>query len=178
MSSEVLKQEKSPEKNELIDDNARKFIVDELDKRLLDNPGVVSFVLTTDWLEMSEDSEIKLARKVFANGGVQTLLIKKVTKNGRRESEKRKITDEEYLDLVVGSVLCVQKKRFEFNYTQAGINFLMKYDKFSESDLHVLEVDAHDDEERSMFDPGAFQDNLVEVTGDLRYYGYRVAEFT
>lgn len=178
MSSEAPKQEKSPEKNQLFDDNARKFIVEELDKRLLDNPGVVSFVLTTDWLETNEDSETKLAHKVFDSGDVQILLIKKVMNGSKRVSEKHKITDEEYRELLAGSVLRIQKKRFEFNYTQSGIDFSMKYDRFSESNLRILEVDAPGDEKRGLFDPGSFPSKLVEVSGDLRYYGYRVASHT
>lgn len=178
MDNEALKQKRTPEKNELIDDNARKFIVEELDEVLLDASGTVSFVLTTDWLETNDDSETKLAHKLFDSGDVQILLIKKVTNSCKRESEKHNITDEEYRELLAGSVLRVQKKRFEFNYAQSGIDFSMKYDRFSESNLRILEVDASSDEDRGVFDPNAFSGKLVEVTGDMRYYGYRVAGLT
>ena len=176
MSSEAPKPEKSPEKNELVDDNARKFVVEELNESLLQDTGTVSFVLTTDWLETNEDSETKLAHKAFANGDVQILLIKKVTKNGKRESEKRNITDEEYRELLAGSTLRVQKKRYEFEHVQSGVAFSMKYDVFDRSGLRVLEVDASTDAERALFNANTFPGQITEVTGDLRYYGYRIAK--
>jgi len=40
----------------------------------------------------------------------------------------------------------------------------------------MLEVDASDERERNSFSPDDFPADLEEVTGDIRYYGYRVAE--
>lgn len=178
MSLDVSKRERSREKSELVDDNARKFAVEELDESLLQGTGAVSFVLTTDWLETNRDSETKLAHKVFDSGEIQILRIKKVMNGSKRESEKHSISDEEYRELLTSSILRVQKERHEFNYIQSGIKFSMKYDIFSESSLRILEVDAPNDEERDAFDPVAFPGKMMEVTGDLGYYGYRVAGLT
>ena len=172
MSGEIPRN--NPEKKETLDDNARKFIVEAIDPTLLEGSEVSSFTLTTDWLETGEDNEKKLAHKKFDNGDIQILLIAKVTKDGNRTSEKAKITDEEYKNLLESSVLHLEKKRHEFTYTQNGIPFFMKYDEFADSALRILEVDAGSDELRDSFDPGVFPTKLVEVTGDLKYHGYRV----
>ena len=78
----------TPEKRKIIADNARKFIVDEIDPTLLDGDDTVSFTLTTDWLETGEDDEKKIAHKAFADGTAQTLLIAKVTVGGKRTANK------------------------------------------------------------------------------------------
>lgn len=54
--------------------------------------------------------------------------------------------------------------------------FSVKYDKFADSKLSILEVDASSEERRESFDPEGFPAELEEVTSDIRYYGYRVAE--
>lgn len=165
----------NPEK-QMLDDNARKFTCGSLDPSDLNSNEVISFVLTTDWLETSEDNERKLAYKKFENGDIQILLITKITKDGRRTSEKQKITNEEYSKLLASSVLRVEKVRQEFDYEQNGVNFSLKYDDFGEDKPKVLEVDAPTDQKRDLFDPKALPVELTEVTGDISYYGYRVAE--
>jgi len=163
------------EKKEVLDDNARKFIIDAVDPALLEKSNVSSFTLIVDWLETSEDNEKKVAYKKFDNGNIQILLISKVTKDGHRTSEKEKITEEEYKDLLASSVLHLEKKRYEFEYTQNNTSFSVKYDEFDEGKLCMLEVDASSEEERNAFIPSDFPNTLTEVTGELRYYGYRVA---
>lgn len=165
----------NPKKKEVLDDNARKFIVEAIDPALLEKSNASSFILATDWLETDEASEKKLAYKKFDNGDIQILLIAKVTKNGSRTSEKEKITKEQYEKLLSSSILHLEKKRYEFMYTQDGIPFSMKYDKFADSEVRILEVDAESDDARSVFNPNDFPAVLTEVTGDMRYYGYRVA---
>ena len=166
----------TPEKKEILDDNARKFTLGGLSPAYLDDHDASSFVMTTDWLVVDEDREEKLAYKKFKDGEIQILLIKKVMdREGRRTSVKEKIAEEGYQELKVRSVLQVEKTRFEFTYPQNGINFLMKYDEFADSELRVLEVDAKSDYERELFDKVQFPTALTEVTGNLDYYGYRVA---
>jgi hypothetical protein len=165
----------SPEKKEIIDDNARKFIVNAIDPKFLEENRATSFNLITDWLEIGDDDEKKVAYKEFENGNIQTLLIAKITKNGDRTSEKEKITEDKYEELLSSSMLHLEKKRSEFTYTQNGTAFSVKYDEFAESKLCILEVDAINEEERNSFSPGDFPGELTEVTGDIRYYGYRVA---
>lgn len=165
----------SPEKKESLDDNARKFKLDGLSKVFLDTYDATSFILTTDWLKTDEDSEEKLAYKKFDNGDVQILLIAKVTNNGNRTSVKEKITEEKYRELKASSTLQVQKTRFEFSYPQSEVMLSMKYDEFTNSKLRVLEVDAANDTERDSFVTSEFPVKLIEVTGNLSYYGYRVA---
>jgi hypothetical protein len=166
----------NPEKKEVLDDNARKFIVETIDPTLLVETRASSYTLTTDWLETGEDNEKKLAHKKFDNGDIQILLIAKVTKDGNRTSEKTKITEDEYKRLLESSVLHLEKKRHEFTYAQNGVSFSMKYDEFADSELRILEVDAASDEMRDSFIPEDFPAELIEVTGDTQYYGYRVAD--
>lgn len=165
----------NPEKKEILDDNARKFIVDVIDSKFLEENRAIAFNLITDWLEIGGDDEKKVAYKEFENGDIQTLLIAKVTKNGDRTSEKEKITKEQYEELLNSSMLHLEKKRSEFTYVQNGISLSIKYDEFAKSKLRILEVDATNEEERDSFSPGDFPGELIEVTGDMRYYGYRIA---
>jgi hypothetical protein len=165
----------SPEK-QVLDDNARKFTCDLLDLSQLSTSEVTSFVLTTDWLEAGEDNERKLAYKKFENGDIQILLITKVTKDGRRTTEKQKITDDEYNKLLTSSILQIEKVRQEFSYEQNGVEFSLIYDDFGEGKPRILEVDASKDQDRDSFDPAVFPLELREVTGDMSYYGYRVAK--
>jgi CYTH domain-containing protein len=174
MSVEIPKH--NPEKKEKLDDNARKFITGTLDPELLDRNGASSFTLTVDWLETGEDNEVKVAHKKFDNGDVQILLIAKITKDGNRTSEKEKVTEDKYQQLKTSSVLHLEKKRYEFEYSQNGTTFSVKYDEFADGKLNMLEVDASNEEERNSFSPDDFPAELEEVTGDVRYYGYRIAE--
>lgn len=166
----------NPEKKEKLEDNARKFTAEALDSEFLRAHNASSFTLTVDWLETGEDTEVKVAHKKFDNGDVQILLIAKTTKDGNRVSEKEKIDEERYQQLKASSILHLEKKRHEFEYQQNGIPFSVKYDEFADGKLSILEVDAPSEEQRESFNPEEFPTALEEVTGDIRYYGYRVAE--
>jgi hypothetical protein len=166
----------TPEKSKLLDDNARKFVVEAIDHEFLEENGASSFTLTADWLETGEDNEKKIVRKQFDTGDIQILLIAKVTKDGNRISEKQKITERKYEELLGSSILHLEKKRHEFEYTQDNILFSIKFDEFAGGELYILEVDAPSEEERDSFSPNDFPAKLTEVTGDIRYYGYRVAD--
>lgn len=166
----------TPEKKEVLDDNARKFTLDGLTPAFLDDNRADSFVMTTDWLVTDEDSEEKLAYKKFKSGEVKILLIKKVMdQDGKRKSVKQEITQEKYEELKTASILQVEKTRHEFSYSQNETDYSLKYDEFADSELRVLEVDAKDDNERESFDKTRFPVVLNEVTGNLDFYGYRVA---
>lgn len=166
----------TPEKNEILDDNARKFIVETIMPEFLEEHRASAYTMITDWLVTGEDNEKKLAYKKFYTGDTQILLIEKITKDGDRTSEKQKITKEEYEQLLASSLLRLEKKRYEFTYAQNDTPFSVKYDEFAESNLRLLEVDATSEEERSSFTPHNFPVELKEVTGDINYYGYRVAD--
>ncbi len=169
-------QELGPERpKEILDDNARKFTLAEIDANLFDTPDSNSYLMITDWLETNESEETKVVYKRFDNGEALILLITKVTKDGDRTSEKTKITDQKYSELVIKSKIHSEKVRTEFTYHQHGIDFSMKFDQFTDNALHILEVDASSDEERAVFDYRAFPSRLSEVTGNLQYYGFRVA---
>lgn len=164
----------SPERQkEVLDDNARKFIAEPLSADFLSQHGAVSYVLTTDWLETDENSEKKAVCKRYDDGDIQRLLITKVTKDGVRTSEKEKIAKDEYDELLKHSLIRVEKRRAEFSYEQNGTIFEAKYDEFAASNLRILEIDAATDEWRQSFEP---YDGLYEVTGNMDYYGYRVAQ--
>lgn len=166
----------SPERKEILDDNARKFITAPLDSAFLTALGATSYVMTVDWLEKGSDNEKKLAYKQFENGDVQILLIAKLTENGNRTSVKEKLTEDEYTKLATSSVLHLEKKRHEFEYIQNDIPFAVKYDEYTDGKPFMLEVDAASNDAREAFDPDQFPSELQEVTGDIRYYGYRIAE--
>jgi CYTH domain-containing protein len=164
------------ENKEIIDDNARKFIVTNSERDFLKENNAISYDLITDWLELNEDTEKKLAYKKFDNGEVQILLISKVSKDGNRTSTKEKIDEEQYNALLESSILHIEKRRHEFEYVQNDITFSIKFDEFSQSDLLILEADAETEKDRNSFDAVNFSVGLTEVTGDVRYYGYRVAD--
>ncbi|HSW91356.1 MAG TPA: hypothetical protein VLG09_01780 [Candidatus Saccharimonadales bacterium] len=166
----------NPEKKETLADNARKFITEKLSTEFLEEHNASSFMLTVDWLETDEDNEKKLAYKKFEDGDIQILLIAKTTQDGNRTSEKQKITEEEYREHLAHSKLHLEKKRYELEYVQNGIPFSLKYDEFGDEKDRILEVDASTEEERTAFNPSDFPSGLNEVTGDMQYYGYRVAE--
>lgn len=168
--------ENSPERKEKLEDNARKFTTESLDSKFLQDNHASSFTLTVDWLETGKDTEVKVAHKEFDNGDVQILLIAKTTKDGNRVSEKEKIDEGRYKELQAASIQHLEKKRYEFEYKQNGIPFSIKYDEFADNKLNMLEVDAPSEEQRLSFNPDDFPADLEEVTGDIRYYGYRVAE--
>lgn len=167
-----------PEKRGLLEDSARKFTLNSLGSEFLKEIEDHSFLLTTDWLEVGEDKEKKLACKKYKSGKVEYLLIEKFTdENGNRAAPpKKKLTKERYEELLTSSILCVKKVRYEFKVVQNDITLDLKYDEFLDSDLRVLEVDAGTEQERNAFNPSEFPTQLMEVTGDLRYYGYRVAD--
>lgn len=52
----------------------------------------------------------------------------------------------------------------------------MKYDEFTDSGLRVLEVDAGTETDRASFIPNQFPYELTNVTGEIEYYGYRIAD--
>lgn len=58
--------------HEVLDDNARKFVVSSIDSALLDLE-VSRYELITDWLEMASDNEKKLAYKKYPTGELSTL---------------------------------------------------------------------------------------------------------
>jgi hypothetical protein len=159
-----------------LEDNARKFVIEAIDDEFLEKNKATSFTLVVDWLETDEDSEKKLAYKEFDNGDIQILLISKLTEAGKRTSVKEKITEETYNELLNSSVLHLEKKRHEFEYSQNNTSFSIKFDEFTEGELYILEVDAPTEEERNAFNPNDFPAKLTEVTGDIRYYGYRIAD--
>ncbi len=164
------------QQKEFLEDNARKFVVDTISSEFLETNNATSYLLVTDWLETRGDNEKKIVRKVLEDGTVQMLLISKVTIGGNRTSEKEKITEQRYKKILADSILHVEKRRYEFKHTQAGTEFDIKYDVFTDSSLRVLEVDALSDVERESFVPSVMLNGLREVTGDLQYYGYRVAD--
>lgn len=168
-------QNTSPEKVQILEDDARKFLVAKLENDFVSQFDAISFVMTTDWLKADEDSETKLAHKAFDDGRLQILLISKHTKDGKRTSRKEQITQEQYNKFLKSSILKLKKKRHEFKYTQAGVVYDVKLDEFANSLVSILEVDADNESDRLAFDPTTFPGELNEVTGKIDYYGYRIA---
>ncbi|RYX78654.1 hypothetical protein EON76_02940 [bacterium] len=167
----------NPNKHETIDDNALKFTLNGIDRDFLAAAGATSFVLTTDWIEMSKDYEKKLALKTYPDGRRDTLLIKKITNDtGDRKTVKLNLDQKQYDELLDQSVKHLEKIRHEFDYRQNGTIFSMKYDEFIDSPLRILEVDGIDEATRAYFLPNQFPYELTNVTGEIEYYGHRIAD--
>lgn len=168
----------NPEKRETVADNARKFIVDNLELSSIVGDDAVSFRLITDWLVTDEDSEEKVVRKEFSEGGVQTLRITKTTEDGKRSALREEISLDEYERLIGLSLIRVEKMRHEFILRQYEGVFDIKYDEFAGSNnLRILEVDAVSEEMRDAFDITTFPaDSIAEVANDRGYEGYRVSD--
>lgn len=165
------------EGKEGVDDNARKFTLDGVDKEFLKANNAVSFDLDVSWLVTDDDLEKKLVyKKLDDSGEVQTILVSKVIDCGKRKTNKEKITMEEYQNMISNATVNIKKKRYEFKYKQGGTEFDMKYDDFVDSQLQLLEVDAKTEEERNKFNISEFPYKITEVSGDNRYTGYRVKE--
>jgi len=166
----------NPEKAEILDDNARKFIVaSPLTTEFLKANGAISYLLICDWINTGTNDEEKLVYKKFENNETQILLISKATLDGNRTSKKENITSERYMQLLEQSKINVKKIRNEFEYVQDDATYSIKYDEFEGDELRVLEVDAPTDDVRALFKPDNLPFALSEITGDISYYGYRVA---
>jgi hypothetical protein len=163
------------EKVEKIEDNARKFIVGSIDPDFLAANSATSYLLIQDWIITDEDSERKLVYKKLGSGEVQYWMVSKVTISGNRTTEKKKISKEEYTKHLASSKVRVEKQRYEFTFSQGDISFTLKYDEFAGGKLTMLEVDSASSGDRTAFKAADFPYKLSEVTGDQKYYGYRVA---
>lgn len=171
---------KNPEMNKGISDNDRKFIVEDISSEFLVTHAKDMYDMDTYWIETNNDNEAKLVEKTRNNTEKEFLYIAKVGVEQDRKSEKTKLTQQQYteqLDTIDPSKPHVKKRRYEFELTQNGIEFVAKYDVFAGSTLRVLEIDAKSktDEDRNAFDPHAFGFAIVEVTGITQFYGHRIA---
>jgi hypothetical protein len=171
----IERSELPEQKKQKLEDNARKFTLNSLEYSFLQAWDATSYSMTTDWLETNEDTEKKVVLKEYPSGVIKTILISKAMVDGDRTSEKEDISREQYAELAETAELHLQKTRYEFDYVQHGITFHIKYDEFAHSDLRVLEVDADTEDQRTSFDVTAFPAGLTETTGNLDYYGYRIA---
>lgn len=165
------------DKREALDDNARKFIADPIEARMLEELGAKSFNLDVYWLETGEDSERKVVHKQFDDGEVMRLEVTKVRdkETGERVSKKVPIEEPDFVIAKTAAALSLKKRRHEFSFIQDGEEFLTKYDEFEGSDLHMIEIDGSNGVDRMSFDPDRFFVDLTEVTPDRRYEGYRLA---
>lgn len=168
----------NPEKNNVVQDNDRKFTLETIDSQFLVENKIKSYLLITDWLETNEADETKIVRKIFDDGKVQTLLIAKITVNGNRTAEKKEITDGEYKEFLKQAKIRVEKNRYELSIDQNGVRFNAKYDEFVDSKLRILEVEPDTLDENKQFKPEDFAYSLHEVSDDISFTGFRVAGHT
>lgn len=169
MSAEIPA--RSPEK-EVVDDNARKFLVESLGPAFLKERGAFSVTLTTHFL----DDQSKIVHKDFDGGKTEIWSIRKVTeKDGNRTATRQQVLEEDYEELCRPAIFSYKKERFQFNYPATnGVLFSFKYDEFDGGKLCMIEVDASTDEVRNSFDPDEFPVPLTEVTGEPGYTGYEI----
>jgi hypothetical protein len=162
----------------LTDDNARKFVTVPFSSKFLERQNAIEFSLKTDWLFGESACEIKtVCRKQF-NTPARYHLITKFSNGANRLSHKLELGKDTYCRLIKSSCARLEKERWEFTLLQNGVLFSLKYDKFDVGDCYVLEVDAANGEQhaRRAFRPDLFPYKLKEVSGDLKYYGIRMAE--
>lgn len=159
-----------------MEDNARKFIVGKVDSKFLIENNAIKAVLIIDWLITEDDKEKKLVCKKFENGEIQFILVEKVILNGSRITKKTKLNQDDYNNSLSQSTVHLEKDRYEFNYEVNGVVFLLKYDEFKNGEFCMLEIDAKTEEERNGFSIQNLPFELEEVTGDIRYYGYRMSK--
>jgi hypothetical protein len=159
-----------------IDDDARKFVVPRLESSVFSGSDTVSYNLIIDWIKVDGEVEQKIVRKEFQSGEVTILLVTKPTGVGNRKTDKEKISEEKYKEYLLTSKRHIEKRRYEFKIVQNGVTFLLKYDEFKGGTTRMLEVDAASAAERKLFDPSKFPSNLAEVTGNEKYYGYKMAD--
>jgi hypothetical protein len=157
-----------------MEDNARKFITGHIGTDFLKQSHASSYDLVIDWIVTEEESEEKVVRKQSEDGAVQLILVEKVISDGKRITEKKKLTEEECKSLLGNTTVHLEKRRYEFSFIQDDISFDLKYDEFSGGKLCLLEVDAPNEDLRNGFLPDHFPYKLKEVTGDMNYYGYRI----
>lgn len=166
----------TPEKREIVGDNARKFIIGTIDPTFLEQRQATSYDMNTHWIKTGDEEEEKVVVKIYPDK-IQRLLIAKVTKDGDRSADKQDIDEGRYTEHLASAGPHSEKRRYEFIYEQAdGKKFSVKYDEFVDSQLRIIEIDAPTDDERAAFNPEEFPAELIEVTGQLQYYGYRIAE--
>ena len=170
----------SPEKRETKKDDARKFIIGAIDHVFLEQHGADARDMTVDWTEVSANSETKVVRKIDDNGLMETWKITKVKVDGSRNKDVVAVDPDKYDDLVAETVYHLEKRRYEFHYEQNGIKYTLKYDVLEDGLFYLLEVDAEDPELRARFDKDLFarqeQYELIEVSGDEAYEGYRIVD--
>ncbi len=159
-----------------MEDNARKFIVSKVNSEFLGENGAIRALLIVDWLITEEDKEKKLVYKKFENGEIQFGLVEKIILDGSRTTKKTKLIESDYNSSLSNSTVHLEKIRYEFNYEVNGVLFSLKYDEFKNGELCMFEIDAKTEEERNSFPVHNLPFELEEVTGDMRYYGYRMAE--
>jgi hypothetical protein len=164
----------NPEQKEVVDDNARKFLIEPLNPAFLRGASLVT--LTTHFL----DDQKKIVHKDFGNNKIEIWLIEKVTdKDGNRTAERQQMPEEDYSyeELYRDSIFTYKKDRFQFNYpAKNGVRFSCNYDKFDGGKLCMLEVDAPSEEARNSFNPGSFPVPLTEVTGAPGYTGSEIID--
>lgn len=178
MSAEVPISSPEKQEKEVVDDNARKFLVEPLSPAFLRGASLVT--LTTHFL----DDQKKIVHKAhpksekYPKGKIEIWSIRKVIdENGNRTAERQQMPEEDYNyeKLYRDSIFTYKKDRFQFNYpAKNGVRFSCKYDRFEDGKLCMLEVDAPSEEARNSFNPDGFGIPLTEVTGVPGYTGSEI----
>ena len=173
----------SREKEQSVPDDARKFIVraGKLNQAFLDAHGAKIYTMVTDWIDIGDDTETKLVHKTYHNGSQEWRKItKRKDADGSRRTDRDDIDPEaaDFPDLTKVSLKHLVKQRSTFRFEQGGILYEINYDSIPEKGLIMLEVDAvsKSSDDRTQFDPRELPLDLIEVSGDPRYEGWRVAD--
>jgi len=158
------------------EDNARKFITNNFDTDFLQQHNAILSSLEIDWIAADEYRESKVVYRKYSDGKRRYLLITKLTAGKNRTASKTEIDENRYHELVASSCLRLLKDRYEFHFVQDNIFFVSTFDVFDTGKLFILEVDGvnGNEEERLAFDPRRFPYDLLEVTGNIEYYGFRL----
>lgn len=161
----------------IANDDARKFVTTSFGDAFLKRHNAETFNLTTDWLFGGDSCEIKIVCRQYSDRGDRYHLITKYADGTTRRSYKLELQEKAYLRLTKSSCAHLEKERCEFDFVQDHVPFILKLDRYGVKGYCVLEVDAASRQEadRRSFRPDRFPYELREVSGDLRYYGIRLA---
>lgn len=170
----------NPEQKEVVDDNARKFLIEPLSPEFLRGASLVT--LTTHFL----DDQKKIVHKVYPKsekhpkGKIEIWSIRKVIdEDGNRTAERQQMPEKDYNyeELRRDSLFTYKKDRFQFNYpAKNGVRFSCSYDEFEDGKLCMLEVNAPSKEARNSFNPETFPIPLTEVSGVPGYTGSEIID--
>lgn len=171
-----------------IDDDARKFVVIQIDPELIASNGIVGYSMDVYWTDTAVDTEAKVVRKVYKDDSKEDDILyirKRKAADGSRKSVKTPITAGEFeaTPLEYPGMPSLEKERTELTVIQDDADYVLKYDELDEGKFFMFEAEppkwigeADKDAYLANFDPSRFFEVIEEVSGNPDYEGFRIVE--